>query len=229
MNTDFIDNSAGVDTSDHEVNLKILLDRVVKAGDLTREAAQQPAGRDDRRGRRPGARATTTSRTSRSPTPPRTRRRCCTCTRTGCAGWSRTASSTGSSRGCRRAGRSSGRARPRRGADRARARGAAGLDQDRARRGAARLRPARRPVPRPATCGRTSRPPVREGFEPQIQRAPAAPRDHRDPGRQRPGQRRRHDVLAAAVGGDRRHRRRADPGQLRGPRDLRLAADAHAT
>src|SRR5689334_23379544 len=28
MNTDFIDNSAGVDTSDHEVNIKILLDRV---------------------------------------------------------------------------------------------------------------------------------------------------------------------------------------------------------
>ncbi len=35
VNTDFIDNSAGVDTSDHEVNLKILLDRVVVAGDLT--------------------------------------------------------------------------------------------------------------------------------------------------------------------------------------------------
>ncbi|WP_139984304.1 NAD-glutamate dehydrogenase [Nocardioides litoris] len=34
-NTDFIDNSAGVDTSDHEVNIKILLDRVVAAGDLT--------------------------------------------------------------------------------------------------------------------------------------------------------------------------------------------------
>ncbi|MEI5672300.1 MULTISPECIES: NAD-glutamate dehydrogenase [unclassified Nocardioides] len=35
INTDFIDNSAGVDTSDHEVNLKILLDRVVRDGDLT--------------------------------------------------------------------------------------------------------------------------------------------------------------------------------------------------
>jgi len=35
INTDFIDNSAGVDTSDHEVNIKILLDRVVSAGDLT--------------------------------------------------------------------------------------------------------------------------------------------------------------------------------------------------
>ena len=32
---DFIDNSAGVDTSDHEVNIKILLDRVMRDGDLT--------------------------------------------------------------------------------------------------------------------------------------------------------------------------------------------------
>ena len=32
MNTDFIDNSAGVDTSDHEVNIKILLDKVVRSG-----------------------------------------------------------------------------------------------------------------------------------------------------------------------------------------------------
>jgi glutamate dehydrogenase len=35
INTDFIDNSAGVDTSDHEVNIKILLDQVVALGDLT--------------------------------------------------------------------------------------------------------------------------------------------------------------------------------------------------
>ncbi len=35
INTDAIDNSAGVDTSDHEVNIKILLDKVVAAGDLT--------------------------------------------------------------------------------------------------------------------------------------------------------------------------------------------------
>ncbi|GAA1263791.1 NAD-glutamate dehydrogenase [Sphaerisporangium rubeum] len=35
VNTDFIDNSAGVDTSDHEVNIKILLDRVIRDGDLT--------------------------------------------------------------------------------------------------------------------------------------------------------------------------------------------------
>ncbi|MFD5556532.1 NAD-glutamate dehydrogenase [Streptomyces sp. NPDC127068] len=35
INTDAIDNSAGVDTSDHEVNIKILLNAVVTNGDLT--------------------------------------------------------------------------------------------------------------------------------------------------------------------------------------------------
>lgn len=35
VNTDAIDNSAGVDTSDHEVNIKILLNSVVSDGDMT--------------------------------------------------------------------------------------------------------------------------------------------------------------------------------------------------
>jgi glutamate dehydrogenase len=35
LNTDAIDNSAGVDTSDHEVNIKILLDQAVSAGSLS--------------------------------------------------------------------------------------------------------------------------------------------------------------------------------------------------
>ena len=37
VNTDAIDNSAGVDCSDHEVNIKILLERdvVSRAGDMT--------------------------------------------------------------------------------------------------------------------------------------------------------------------------------------------------
>jgi len=34
INTDAIDNSAGVDTSDHEVNIKILLDRAISNGEL---------------------------------------------------------------------------------------------------------------------------------------------------------------------------------------------------
>ncbi|WP_182898825.1 NAD-glutamate dehydrogenase [Microbispora sp. H10830] len=41
INTDFIDNSAGVDTSDHEVNIKILLDQVVRDGDMTDKQRNQ--------------------------------------------------------------------------------------------------------------------------------------------------------------------------------------------
>ena len=37
VNTDFIDNSAGVDCSDHEVNIKILLNGLVTKGDMTKE------------------------------------------------------------------------------------------------------------------------------------------------------------------------------------------------
>ena len=37
INTDAIDNSGGVDCSDHEVNIKILLDKAVRAGDLTQK------------------------------------------------------------------------------------------------------------------------------------------------------------------------------------------------
>ncbi len=35
LNTDAVDNSAGVDTSDHEVNIKILINEAIAAGDLT--------------------------------------------------------------------------------------------------------------------------------------------------------------------------------------------------
>jgi glutamate dehydrogenase len=41
MNTDALDNSAGVDCSDHEVNIKVLLDGVVSAGGLP-EAERNP-------------------------------------------------------------------------------------------------------------------------------------------------------------------------------------------
>ena len=41
INTDAIDNSAGVDTSDHEVNLKILLNASVASGDLTMKQRNQ--------------------------------------------------------------------------------------------------------------------------------------------------------------------------------------------
>jgi len=39
--TDSIDNSAGVDTSDHEVNIKILLDSLVRDGDMTAKQRHQ--------------------------------------------------------------------------------------------------------------------------------------------------------------------------------------------
>jgi glutamate dehydrogenase len=41
INTDAIDNSAGVDTSDHEVNIKILLDRAVAAGRIDLEERRE--------------------------------------------------------------------------------------------------------------------------------------------------------------------------------------------
>ena len=41
INTDAIDNSAGVDCSDHEVNLKILLAQAIEAGELTMEGRNE--------------------------------------------------------------------------------------------------------------------------------------------------------------------------------------------
>jgi len=49
INTDFIDNSAGVDTSDHEVNIKILLGLAIQRGELKmdgRNALQQECAGD---------------------------------------------------------------------------------------------------------------------------------------------------------------------------------------
>ncbi|MBX2857338.1 MAG: NAD-glutamate dehydrogenase [Cellvibrionaceae bacterium] len=40
-NTDFIDNAGGVDCSDHEVNIKILLDDIIRNGDLTDKQRNQ--------------------------------------------------------------------------------------------------------------------------------------------------------------------------------------------
>ncbi|BFO22064.1 hypothetical protein SHKM778_84520 [Streptomyces sp. KM77-8] len=52
INTDAIDNSAGVDTSDHEVNIKILLNGLVKDGDMTvKQRNKLLAGMTDEVGR----------------------------------------------------------------------------------------------------------------------------------------------------------------------------------
>jgi glutamate dehydrogenase len=45
LNTDAIDNSAGVDTSDHEVNLKILLDVLVRSGELSEQERNEVLSR----------------------------------------------------------------------------------------------------------------------------------------------------------------------------------------
>ena len=50
INTDAIDNSGGVDCSDHEVNLKILLSQAVGDGDMTRKQRDQLLDGDGRRG-----------------------------------------------------------------------------------------------------------------------------------------------------------------------------------
>ncbi len=55
INTDAIDNSGGVGTSDHEVNIKILLGLADRRRRAHREAAQRAARGDDRRRRRAGA------------------------------------------------------------------------------------------------------------------------------------------------------------------------------
>ena len=71
LNTDAIDNSAGVNTSDVEVNIKIALSLPVRDGRLTLEGAQHAARRDDRRGRGAWCCATTICRRWRSRSPQR--------------------------------------------------------------------------------------------------------------------------------------------------------------
>lgn len=44
VNADFVDNSAGVDTSDHEVNIKILLSPLLRSGEMSREARDKLLG-----------------------------------------------------------------------------------------------------------------------------------------------------------------------------------------
>ena len=68
-NTDAIDNSAGVDTSDHEVNIKILLNGLVTDGDLTVKQRNKILAGDDRRGRPTGPAQQLRAEHRDSPTP----------------------------------------------------------------------------------------------------------------------------------------------------------------
>ena len=110
------------------------------------------------------------------------------------------------------------------GAGRARARGRDGVLQDPPVRRAARVRPARRPVPVPRSRALLPAAAARALQRPDAV-APAAPRDHRD-GRRQPARRpRRHHVRVPAARGDRRPAVDAGPrvrGRARGVRDARI-------
>ena len=189
-----------------------------------REAAQPPARGDDRRGGRAGA-----ARQLRAEPRPGQRRRQRVVAAPRARGLDEDPRAgrvpQPRARGPADLARRTPSGRARRGAHHAGALGAPGLDQDRARRQADRLRPARRPV-LPRRPDGVLPDPAQRGLRDRDRPPPAASRDHRHPGRQRPRQRRRHDLLAAADGRDRRDAGGADAGQLRGARDLRLAADA---
>ena len=223
INTDFIDNSAGVDTSDHEVNIKILLDQVVADGDLTEKQRNKLLAemtdevaelvlRDNYEQNLALANASAHA-------PPLLHVH---------EDWMKQLEQRGVLNRELEALPTSRQVRRRldrgQGLIGARALGAAGVDQDRARRRAAGLRPARRPLPARGPARLLPGGGCTHDYVGADGGAPAAPADHRDPGGQRPGQRRGHDLLAAAGGRDRRLAGGPDPRQLRGPRDLRLAA-----
>ena len=222
INTDFIDNSAGVDTSDHEVNIKILLDRVVADGDLTgKQRNDLLAAMTDEVGRLV-LRDNYEQNLALASAARNAGTRCCTCTRTGSARLERRGlldraleALPSRKEVAARSERKEGLTVPELSVLLAYTKIVLAddlLDTDLPDDPFLRVdlfgyfpTPMRQHLPR-ADGG-----------------APAAPGDHRDPGGQRPGQRRRHHLLPPALGGDRRVGRRAGAGELRRPRDLRLA------
>ena len=98
---DFIDNSAGVDCSDHEVNLKILLGLAERRGEMTRARARRAAGGGHRGRRRSTCSTTRSCRRRSSPRRSTARPGGCSPTRT-CWRCSRSAGcSTAPARACR--------------------------------------------------------------------------------------------------------------------------------
>ena len=234
INTDSIDNSAGVDTSDHEVNIKILLDRVVADGDLTDKQRNALLATMTDEVADAGARRQRTTRTSRWRTP---------CAAAPAllhvhADWMRRleapAGSTASWSSCpsskeiaRRRDEGEGLTAPELAVLLAYTKIVLAdelvetdLPDDPFMRGHLfRYFPTRDAAELPRPDGR----------------APAAPRDRRDPGGQPPGQQGRHDVLPPAVRRDRRDRRGAGPracgrvGDLRRRRGCTASSPASTT
>ncbi len=220
LNTDAIDNSAGVDCSDHEVNIKIFVDRMVRAGKIDKDERVPIPALDDRRGLPPGAedqlrpeRDAAQRQAGDGQLVPGLR------APDGLAGGARGPEPRARVPAHQRAARGT----PGRGpdADRAGTLRAGRLREDPAGVRACRVRPAGRPVLRghpaqllPGPAGRT----LRRG----TRFAPAAPRDHRHGDRQRHGQRRRHHLRLPRHGGNRRHRVPGRQGLRRAARHLRL-------
>ena len=221
INTDAIDNAAGVNCSDNEVNIKILLDRVVRDGDLTgkqRDAllaamtddvAAQVLGDNDGQ-----TRALYIAAAQAAAMRDVHVRYLDALERSGRLDRALEQLPTG--------GRAPRSGQDGRWAHDAGVRGRPRLQQDRAVRRAARLRRAGGPVPRPgarALLPRGAAQPLR-GPDP---RAPAAARDHRDARheqRRRPG---RHHLHLPPDRGDRNGGARRRAGAHGGSGDLRVA------
>ena len=219
INTDAIDNAAGVNCSDHEVNIKILLDRVVRDGDLTGkqrdellaamtdDVAAQVLGDNDGQ-----TRALSVAAAQAAAMRDVHVRYLDALERAGRLDRALEQLPTGDEL--------TGPGRDRRWPHDAGVRGRPRLQQDRAVRRAARLRRAGGPVPGPgarAVLPRRVAQPLR-GPDP---RAPAAARDHRDASheqRRRPG---RHHLRLPPDRGDRPGGARRRAGAHGGSGDLR--------
>ena len=219
VNTDAIDNSAGVDTSDHEVNIKIPLTALVRDGDLTLKQRNHAAAVDDRRRRRRGAaRQLRAERAARQ--------------RSGAAvlDASRAPAAHPLARGARRpqpvpgvpAVRRRDRQAPRRqaGPQVARVLGPRLLRQARAQAGPHADGARRRPVV-PADPGRVLPGADARGVCDAARRAPAAPGDHHQRRRQLDGQPGRDHVRVPGRRGDRRRAGADRPRVRRVPRGVR--------
>ena len=220
-NSDAIDNSGGVNSSDVEVNIKIALASAMRKGSLTRPARNKLLAEMTEEvgglvlannyqqtlalsaARRSGAADLA------APGPLHDR-----------AGGARAARPRG--RDAAFAGRACRARGARRAADARRARRAARLCQDRAVLRHRRQRRARRSAFR-ARPDRLFPGPHGEEVRRRDRRPPAAPRDHRARARQRSDQPRRPVLRDAAAGRERAHRARGRARLRRGARRLRAA------
>ena len=229
INTDAIDNSAGVDCSDHEVNIKILLDRLVAAGDLDREARNALLAEmtddvaeltlDDNREPERGARRRAGARRVDGERPRAPHHRA------GRPPPARTGAGRAAERGAVRRDGGGGRRVVEPGAGHA-----ARAHEARPHHPGARLRPARRARVRRGRLPEYFPSALRDAVPRGDHEPPAAPGDRDDDARQRDGRRRRHHLRVPArrgAVGDRGRRGARLRRRHRGVRPARaVGADA---